>query len=317
MSTFLDPIDLFVFLISTVLTGSALTVLHQRRRKATHRLRELSSFRERSQSSEPVDGLTGLYDKILPRIAGRLLPANPSKRSTLQLRMYQAGFTSPASIYTFAIIRLMLAVLPFLVVSSCFASGFLSPKTLLMLSIAGAGVGFLTPSLWLDYRKRKRQQLFVRSLPDFFDLLTTCIESGLALEASVKRVSVELTHAHPVLAAELLRVDNQISLGTAPNDAFESFAERSDLDCLRSFASLIRQTRLTGASMGEALRVNAEMMRTQREQRAEESAQKASVMVMIPTLLLIFPTVFIALAGPAMIQLSEKFGASEAVSSEK
>lgn len=307
--------NIAIFLASAVISAGILSLAFRRRRHATSRLRELSAMREKTPSAESAEGLTGLYNKIMPRLGSRLLPASQSKRSTLQLRMYQAGFTSPVSIYTFAIARLVLSILPIFAVSSFVAGGYLSPETLIMISIIGIGIGFITPSLWLDYQKRKRQQIFQRSLPDFFDLLTTCIESGLALEASLKRVSVELTHAHPILAAELLRVDNQISLGTSPNVAFDNFADRSDLDSLRSFACLIRQTRLTGASMGEALRLNSEMMRSQREQRAEEFAQKASVKVMIPTLFLIFPSVFIVLAGPAVIQLTEKFGGSQQAAS--
>ncbi len=307
--------NIAIFFASTVITAGILLLIFHRRRNATSRLRELSTMRGKTPSSESAEGFTGLYNKILPRLGSKLLPASQSKRSSLQLRMYQAGFTSPVSIYTFAIARLVLSILPIFAVSSFFAGGYLSTETLIEISVTGMGIGFIAPSLWLDFRKKKRQQVLIRSLPDFFDLLTTCIESGLALEASLKRVSVELTHAHPSLATELLRVDNQISLGTSPNVAFDNFADRSDLDSLRSFACLIRQTRLTGASMGEALRLNSEMMRSQREQRAEEFAQKASVKVMIPTLFLIFPSVFIVLAGPAVIQLTEKFGGSQQATS--
>ncbi len=317
MSDILRSNDVYVFLGSASISAVVLMLALRYRRRSTSRLRELSSRREKLNPSETQDDPAGSCNRLMYLVGSKLLSANVSKRSTLVRRMQQAGFSSSASIYVFAVIRLLLTLLPLFAVSSLAAGGVLSPRSLVLVTVIGVGAGFILPSLWLDYRKKRRQQTFTRSLPDFFDLLTTCIESGLALEAAVKRVSIELTHAHPSLSSELLRVDNEINLGTAPNVAFENFAERADLECIRSFASLIKQTRMTGASVGEALRVNAEMMRTQREQRAEEFAQKAAVKVMIPTLLLIFPSVFIVLAGPAVIQLTEKFGASQQVSSSR
>jgi len=161
------------------------------------------------------------------------------------------------------------------------------------------------PSFWLDGCKKKRQTSFRRSLPDALDLLVICLEGGLSLPGSLKRVGSELRTAHPVLALELSIVQREIQLGHSPGEALQKMGARTDLEEIRSLASVITQSERFGASLVKSLRVHAETLRLKRQQRAEELAQKAAVKILFPTLLLIFPAVFVVILGPAAFQIME------------
>jgi tight adherence protein C len=168
-------------------------------------------------------------------------------------------------------------------------------------------IGMIGPSFWLDRRKKSRQMTLRRGLPDALDVLTICLEGGLGLQAGVKRVSDELTSAHPVLGAELKIVDREIQLGRGPGEALNHFAQRTDLEEALSLASVVGQSERFGASLVKSLRTHSESLRIKRKQKAEEKAQKASTMILIPTLLLIFPAVFVILLAPAVYQVMAIF----------
>jgi tight adherence protein C len=172
-----------------------------------------------------------------------------------------------------------------------------------------AGFGSILPSLWLDRAIARRQILLRKSLPDFLDLMIVCLEGGLSLQETIRRVSDELRLVHPVLAVELNIVQRDIELGATVDQALKRFAARADYEGVRTLSSFIREAQRFGTNITEALRNHADMLRSQREQIAEEKAQKAAVKILIPTLLLIFPAIFVVAVGPAVIQIQEAFAA--------
>jgi len=93
------------------------------------------------------------------------------------------------------------------------------------------------------------------------------------------------------------------------DQALKRFATRTDYEAVRTLSTFIREAQRFGTNITDALRSHADMLRSQREQAAEESAQKASVKILIPTLLLIFPSTFVVIVGPAVIQIHEAFAA--------
>jgi tight adherence protein C len=243
------------------------------------------------------------------RIAARLVPDDKRERTRLEARLVQAGIYASWATSLFLFIKLMLIAVPPLVGLVLAEAGLVSPNRALFCGGVAGGLGLLLPSLWLQRRKSRRQATLSRSLPDFLDLLVACVQSGLSLEAAMQRVTDELTLAYPLLSGEMSIVQRQIELGATPDLALRSFAERSDLSALYSLSTLIEQARRFGTSVTDALRAQAEMLRHQREQRAEELAQKASVKILFPTLLCIFPAIFVVLVGPAAVLLYEKFSA--------
>ena len=127
----------------------------------------------------------------------------------------------------------------------------------------------------------------------------------MSLNGAFARVAHELATAHPMLAVELQIIQRQTQMGRSTGEAVREFAKRFDLEELRSMASVIIQSEKIGSSVVTALTVFAETLRTKRFQRAEELAQKAVIKILFPTLLFIFPGIFIVILGPAAIQVYE------------
>jgi tight adherence protein C len=218
-----------------------------------------------------------------------------------------AGIYSPVALSWFFAAKLVLMVAPPLV--GCLAGwwGLVDDRMGLLVGCTTGGCGLFLPSLWLERRIRERHLSLRRSLADFLDVMIVCLESGLSLPGAIQRVSDELRVAHPLLAGELSIVQREIELGATIDAALRHFAERSGYEGVRTLSTFVRESQRFGTELVEALRLHADMLRSQREQAVEETAQKASVKILIPTLLLILPAVFIVLAGPALIQIHEAF----------
>jgi tight adherence protein C len=309
--------EILLLLICTFLAVSAVTFSAFQRiwaidERVDARLRELpsggSAPRFSRQTRSLDDHSRQLRAKVF-RIAARLVPDDQLERTRLQARLIQAGIYAPWAPNVFLVIKFVLIVVPPILGFVLAEAGVLNPNRALLFGGIAGGLGLLLPGLWLHRRKTRRQGVLCRSLPDFLDLMVACVQSGLSLEAALQRVTDELTLASPLLSGEMAIVQRQIELGATPDLALRSFAERADLSPLYSLSSLIEQARRFGTSVTDALRAQAEMLRYQREQHAEEMAQKASVKILFPTLLCIFPAIFVVIVGPAAVLLYEKFSA--------
>jgi tight adherence protein C len=244
----------------------------------------------------------------LPKLGTALMHSDEAEKSRLRISLVHAGFYGRQAMAVFLGVKLILMVAPALIGLAVGLTGVV-PTEYGFLGGACCGIlGMIGPSFWLDNRKTKRQTSFRRSLPDALDLLVICLEGGLSLSASLRRVGTELRTAHPVLAGELSIVQREIQLGSSPGEALQKMGVRTDLEEIRSLASVITQSERFGASLVKSLRVHAETLRLKRQQRAEELAQKAAVKVLFPTMLLIFPAIFVVILGPAVFQIVEQLG---------
>ncbi len=113
---------------------------------------------------------------------------------------------------------------------------------------------------------------------------------------------------HPLLAYELMIVQREVQIGHPLGDALRSLAARTDLDDIRNLAAAIKNAERFGSSMVKTLRTFGDTLRIRRQQRAEEMAQKAGTKILFPTLLFIFPAIFLIILGPAAIQLIDIMG---------
>jgi tight adherence protein C len=239
-----------------------------------------------------------------PTVGGKLgSPDEPEAVNAAAQRLIQAGFYRRNSPSFYRMVRLCMAGVPVLL---GFIFGVLRWVPLLPALFAGTVTGILAtvlPGFWLDARKRGRQTSIRRALPDALDIIVVCVEAGLSVAAAMSRVARELRTAHPLLAMELSIVEREIQLGASSGTAIRRFADRFDLEELRTLASVIQQAERFGSSIAQALRVSAETLRQKRFQAAEEKAQKASVKLLFPTLFFIFPTLFVVLIGPAVFDI--------------
>ncbi|MGC1273845.1 MAG: type II secretion system F family protein [Planctomycetaceae bacterium] len=236
-------------------------------------------------------------------VAKLMLPSEQEGRKALGDRLVQAGLYRRHSVGFYLTTKFLLMGAPLAIGLGAAFMG-LAPMSHALLAGALAGVfGTIAPSFWLDMQKNKRQIDLSRSLPDALDIVVICVEAGLTLPAALKRVADELRGAHPMLAGELTIVQREIQMGCSTGQAIRRFADRFDVEELRSLASLILQSEKFGSSVTKALKVYSEALRQKRMFAAEERAQKAMVKILFPTLFLIFPALFIVILGPAAFDI--------------
>lgn len=246
-------------------------------------------------------GLGG-NENSLDRETRRRLVQEEKKRR-LRERLMQAGFYATVSGSLFMMFRVLLVV-------GSAGLGFLIAAMSNLPLVHGIGIGgfcgvtaTIAPSFWLDHLKSCRQTRIRRALPDALDVLVVCLQGGLSVMASMSRVANELVTAHPMLAMEFKIAERQMQMGQSAGEAIRGIADRFDMEELRGMAAVIKQAERIGASIAQAMEVFGETLRLKRHQKAEELAHKAAVKILIPTVLFIFPAIFIVILGPAGIQI--------------
>lgn len=174
-----------------------------------------------------------------------------------------------------------------------------------LLALASVGLGLVGPVVWLRGRVARRQAEMQRALPDTLDLIVVSVEAGLGFDAAVARITDQ---AEGPLADELRRVLADMSLGMSRRDALQTMALRARASGVSSLVTAILQAERTGMSIGGVLRSQATHVRTLRRQRAEEAAMKAPLKMLFPLMFFIFPSLFIVVLGPAVLNLMRTMG---------
>lgn len=233
---------------------------------------------------------------------GRKLHLPEKDQSRYQKMIVTAGFRRD-HVWIFLGFKLLLAVclpLIFILLYAAPKGIIYSYNSLIIVAIL-AIIGFLIPTYWLRLRISNRKREIFCTLPDVLDLMTVCVEAGLSMDAALVRVSEDPQFANNPLGKELRIVCNEIRAGIARADALKRMAERTDVDDLRSFVTMLIQTDKFGTSLSQALRVHADTLRIIRTQRAMEEAAKTAVKMIFPLVFLIFPALIIIILGPAFI----------------
>lgn len=176
--------------------------------------------------------------------------------------------------------------------------------TKIAIIVGVAVIGFFAPNLYLYQRAYERTAEVQRSLPDAIDLLTISVESGLGFDAALQQVA---RNTEGPLAEELSRVLREMQIGQGRGAALRALGDRTDVPELRTFVSAMIQADAFGIPISQVLRVQSGEIRVKRRQRAEEKAQQVPVKITIPLIFCILPTLFIAVMGPAVINIMENF----------
>lgn len=236
-------------------------------------------------------------------IARRVTPADANDRIRAKLdragnpRAWTTERVSACKILTFAagtVIALGLALalgMPFFVT--------------LIVVMGAALAGYSAPDLYLYQRAYDRADKLRQALPDAIDLLTISVESGLGFDAAVQQVA---RNTDGPLAEEFARVLQEMQIGRGRGDALRSLAERTNLPDIRSFVSAMVQADAFGIPVGQVLRVQSSEIRLRKRQWAEEMAQKVPVKILVPMIFCILPCLFIAVLGPAGIEIMHSLG---------
>jgi tight adherence protein C len=289
-------------------------LLYKPQSAATERLRRMSGSREgiATQSAQavviPEDGAAAEFAQRLATPLNKLLPPSATEAKKLQKQLMHAGFRSAEAPMVYRAIQLTsMAGFPLVVAGVCALTARPLNKALVYI-IIGFVVGFFLPRFFLNKMISKRQRLIRWGLADALDLMVISVEAGLGLNAAMMKVSTELRDVHTPVSVEFELANLEIRVGRDRDEALRNLAERTGVDDLRSLVAMLIQTDKFGTSIAKGLRVFSDSLRTKRRQRAEQEAQKAAVKLLLPLACFLFPTLFIAILGPAALNLIDVMG---------
>jgi len=231
--------------------------------------------------------------------------APKGKKEQTTTKLSAAGLSGQWEEVEWKALQYALSVLLSLLVFGMFLLMHAGLLTSLEMGTIGMLIGFISPNSWLKAKAKQRQKEIQHSLPDVLDLLTVSVEAGLGFDAAVLKVVEKQKGA---LAEEFLRVLQEIKMGRPRRESLRDLAKRNkpSKDLSSVVASLVQADQL-GISIGGVLRNQAKQIRQKQRQRAEEKAQKAPVKMMIPLVFFVFPTIFIVVLGPAVLQIIDLF----------
>ena len=235
----------------------------------------------------------------LSAILGRFTPAGYVQ--TVREKLVKAGNPAGLDADRFLTLKLLGAVSivfwPFLAFKIADLSGFYG----MIVSGLLWGMSFFGPDVFVQRKMDERQYLIATRLPDVLDLLVISVEAGLGFEQAIDRT----VDAVPgPLADEFRRMLQETRMGATRAEALRAMDERCQVPELRSFILAMLQADTFGVSIGRLLRAQADDMRVRRRQRAQEAAQKAPVKMLFPLIFCIFPSLFVVILGPAVLQIT-------------
>ena len=245
-------------------------------------------------------------ERVLVPLAGSLAQAalRVDRRATTEavnLKLINAGLGRKVSATGFLASKAALALVGFLV--GQLVAGLVTPSGLLV-GIAFAGVGFMAPDAVLTLRTRSRRETLKAALPDALDLLAVSVEAGLGFDAAISKLT---EHMDGPLAEEFAMTLGEIRIGETRQNALLKMVERVDIAEFSAFVRAVIQADQLGISLGRILKVQAEDSRIRRQLAAEEKAMKAPIKMLFPTVLFIFPALFVVVLGPAFLNISKIF----------
>lgn len=228
-----------------------------------------------------------------------------TKDVRLREKLVSAGYAGPTAPRAYTLIRLALV---FLLPGIYLAIALTRPEPPGFLSLYVFGsllglIGLFLPSLFIQAKADRRRETVVNGFPDALDLMLVCIEAGLGVEAALDRVAREIVRSHPLVASLLGTAVLQLRAGSSREEAFRRMADAAGVDEIRSFTTLLVQSDKLGTSVSATLRVYAEEMREKRRMRAEEKAHRLPVLISIPLVVFMLPTMIGVIMLPAGIRM--------------
>lgn len=262
-----------------------------------------------NKAPSPLANIKTNLLKIFGALGKRLKPKNKEGFSPMRKNLLMAGYRGQKGPVVFFGSKIFLAILLpaiFLVIKLTLIKTP-SPTMTTVFLVLLALFGFYLPNIWLIIKIGRRKQKISNGFPDALDLLVVCVESGLGLDAAIKRVGEEIRFSNRELSEEFELLNMELQAGKPRRDALKNLALRTGLEDVNNLVTLLVQTDKFGTSVAQALRVHSEFMRTKRSLRAEEMAAKLPVKILFPVILFIFPSIFVVILGPAIIRIFRMF----------
>jgi tight adherence protein C len=245
------------------------------------------------------------WSALAERIEKAGLNLTDTKADKLRTQLAAAGYTSPAAPKLFTLARLVL-VLAMPTAYLLLASAGGQELTFFRLYIVGSAfalLGLYLPNLFISAKAGRRREEITNGFPDCLDLILVCVEAGLGLEAALDRVGREMLNSHPLVATLLSTATLQLRAGARREEALRKMGNSSGVDEINSFATLLIQSDKLGTSIADTLRIYAGEMREKRRLRAEEKAHRLPVLISIPLVVNMLPTMIGVLMLPGVVRV--------------
>jgi tight adherence protein C len=214
-------------------------------------------------------------------------------------RLMLAGYRKPAHADIFLGSRLALPAFLGLSVA------LLVSSNVFLFFLVALVVGFFAPDFWLSHAIKKRRERIRLSLPDGLDMLSISMEAGLGLDQAIVRIGQEFRVSHRELSEEFLQINFEQRAGVQRIAAWKAFADRANVESVRSFVAMLIQTDRFGTPISKSLGNFSDALRLQRRQQAEEKAAKTTIKLVPPLVFFIFPSVGVVTVGPALILVAK------------
>jgi len=290
-----------VFVVVMAMAGGVLFLL--RPNEARVRLRQLVAD-DRPDPGRSAGWMKVVADLTRP-ISELAAPEEGFEKSAVKLRFVHAGIRNPSAPTAFFGLKTALTLgLPLVGFALLALSGSLPRgNQVLLVLLLLAALGYYAPNVVLNSMVKRRQREIFENFPDALDLMTVCVEAGLGTEAAMMRVAKDMQVKSPALGDEMRLVNLELRAGADRERALRNLAFRTGVDEIDGFVSMINQAERFGTSIAASLRIQSDLLRTRRRQRAEEAAAKIALKLLFPLIFCIFPSLMVVLMGPAMIQV--------------
>lgn len=298
-----------VFMVMTLAVWVTMSLLADRPVNAEERLKRVLNPTARRPDAAAVsrqqDRFQAKVASAATKLGKSLKPSNEADLGKIRLELLNAGFRGENAVAVYLGMKVLTMLLCAAVAGPVVLGKFGMGQMGVTYLVVAAGLGFYLPGVVVGHIKKKRGESIFLGMPDAIDLMVVCVEAGLGLDTAMRRVTTELATSCPALCEEFAIANFQVQMGRARKDVLRDLGVRTGVDDVRSLAAVIIQAEKFGSSIGSALRVQSDSMRTKRRQLAEEKAAQTAVKIMIPLVLFIFPGVFVVLVGPAGIQIAK------------
>ncbi|MBM3814716.1 MAG: type II secretion system F family protein [Acidimicrobiia bacterium] len=255
-----------------------------------------------SAAARPDSPTTAWVQVTLVEIGRRV--SRPGKTDEpLRKQLFRAGYRKPSAPLIFRGVQVSIGLT--LATLLGWAGGMRGDgfSDALLALVCGAGIGYMLPSRLVEFQVKARANRVRRAVPAALDLLVLALEAGQSLDQAMRDTASSLRSLYPELSAELSLCYLEMGAGTSRSEALRRLGERSGEDEMIRLAALLIDGERFGTSLGPALRTHARYLRTRMRQKAQESARKLGVKLVIPVFFLIFPSVLLVTLGPAYLQL--------------